>query len=183
MRVNKQKRKSMKTKLKKIQELAKQGVELSLANGGAEYKDIYLAIYCETSLLLEMMESKSSRDLTPSTRNKSKCDIDNMHKIAFYFSRYGHEDLYPNQTQGAAFECVAEKLGIKKNTFKNTRDYFDGLYSFMHPDDMTRSRKGWDFNGTVPPQQMEKIKKYEEQYSCVSRGELLDEIRTILELN
>lgn len=56
--------------------------------------------------------------------------------VAFCFS-CGHEVLYPHLTQSEAFEKAAAILGIKTNTLRNLRDYFDRY-------NPKSQRVGWD---------------------------------------
>lgn len=81
----------------------------------------------------------------------------NMYLIAYCFSRFEHTSLFPRYNQTKSFDIAAEKLGAKKNTLKNYRDYFDanndndrkGWWKASLPDDMQRFKEIYDLKNNV----------------------------------
>lgn len=49
---------------------------------------------------------------------------EDVNKVAYFLARYEHYDL-SKQRQTPALRIIAEKLGIKFETLRNRRDYFD----------------------------------------------------------
>lgn len=62
---------------------------------------------------------------------------DELLKIAYILSEYGHKILFPGerQTQEEAIGKAAKLLGVNHNTLRNQRDYFDS-FTNSH-------RQGW----------------------------------------
>ncbi len=101
---------------------------------------------CQDSFIYEPIKERK-------TRTYDKLDEkvrDNVLLVAFCFSYYEHDSLYPTQSQDRALSLAAEALGTKKSTLKMHRDLFDG-HNNNH-------RKGWS-NSPMPPN-VQKIKDY-----------------------
>ncbi len=122
--------------LKEIKRLAKTGLETSIIIQNYEINDIFIKILLRTELLLEKLTDKelNSRQIRTHQR-MAQVKKDEVSIVAYCFSEYEHDSLYPNHNQTEAFELAAQKLDIKKNTLSNIRDAYDG-HNNSH-------RRGW----------------------------------------
>ena len=169
---------SMNNLLNEIKQLAQQGLENTIIAKDDKNKDIFLNIMLKSELALNKIPMKNTNSLLPTNKEESsrtyeKIDDDikmNMYLVAYCFSCYEHTSLYPKFSQDKAFIVAAEQLGVKKNTLKNARDWFDG-----HNDS---HRSGW---WQAPlPEDMERAKNV---FDNKSRNELISEAQNILEIN
>lgn len=164
--------------LNEIKQLAQQGLENTIIAKDDKNKDIFLNIMLKSELALNKIPMKNTNSLTltnkeESSRTYEKLDDDikmNMYLVAYCFSCYEHTSLYPKFSQDKAFIVASEQLGVKKNTLKNARDWFDG-----HNDS---HRSGW-WQSPLP-EDMERAKNV---FDNKSRNDLLDEAREILEID
>lgn len=167
----------MENLLKEIKQLAQQGLENAILENDDKNKNIFLNIMLKTEVVLDKIDNNINYKKTTikeeSLRTYEKIGDNikmNMYLIAYCFSCYEHTSLYPKLNQDKAFVTAAEKLGVKKNTLKNARDWFDG-----HNDS---HRNGW---WQAPlPEDMERAKK---EFDNKSRNELIKEAKNILEIN
>lgn len=85
----------------------------------------------------DVLKIKTGIRVVTDRQSGSTTDYDN-NLVGFCFS-CGHKPLYPYLNQTEAFEAAARTLGLKSNTLKNIRDYFDRYNP--HKDS---PRVGWD---------------------------------------
>ena len=163
--------------LNEIKQLAQQGLENTILSKDDRNKDIFLKIMLKSELALNKsitsnVNHSNSINKEESSRTYEKLDDDikmNMYLVAYCFSCYEHNSLYPKFSQDKAFIIASEQLGVKKNTLKNARDWFDG-----HNDS---HRSGW---WQAPlPEDMERAKNI---FDNRSRNELINEAKNILEI-
>ncbi len=74
---------------------------------------------------------------------RDRSDKHDAHVVAYYLSKFDHDRLRLGN-QGETFAYAAEVLGVKVNTIKNARDYFDSHTGSL--------RQGW--KAPLPPQYM-----------------------------
>ena len=165
----------MKNILSEIKELAQKGMENTIISHDEENKNIFLNIMLKTELAInKLKENKDCQVLKEDTsRTYEKIDEDvksNMYLIAYCFSKYEHDSLYPNFSQDKAFIIASEKLGVKKTTLKNARDWFDG-----HNDN---HRSGW-WQQPLP----EDMQKFKDIYDKKTREAVISEAKSILDIN
>ena len=168
----------MKNLFNEIKELAQEGLEHAIIAKDADNKEIFIKIMLKAEMGLSYQTKQSITSFKPLTKQEpirtyeristdSKTD---MYLVAYCFSYFEHECLYPNCSQDKAFSIASEKLGVKKSTLKNTRDWFDG-----HNDN---HRSGW---WQAPlPDDMERAKTV---FDKKSRNELISAAQNILEIN
>lgn len=159
--------------LNEIKELAQQGLENTIIAKDDKNKNIFLSIMLKSELTLSKTTAPNTNDnKVEPIRTYEKLDDDvkmNMYLVAYCFSCYEHTSLYPSFSQDKSFNIAAEQLGVKKNTLKNARDWFDG-----HNDS---HRSGW---WQAPlPEDMERAKKV---FDNKSRNELITEAKNILNI-
>lgn len=168
----------MKEIFNEIKQLAQQGLENCIILKEDKNKDIFLKIMLKSESGLNMVDIKNIKkiDFTnkiETSRTYEKIDDDkkmDMYLVAYCFSCYEHTSLYPKISQDKAFILASEQLGVKKNTLKNARDWFDG-----HNDS---HRSGW---WQAPlPEDMERAKNF---FDNKIRSELIFEAKKILEIN
>jgi len=161
----------MENLLTEIKALAKDGYENAVMSNTEKCKDAFLSIMLkiEISLNTPVTIRKNFTSNIPSRTYEKINDIQkqNMYLVAYCFSYFDHTSLYPAYKQDKAFEIAAEKLGVKKNTLKNARDWFDG-----HNDN---HRKGW-WQSPLPDD-MAKVKKI---YGNKSKEEIISLAKSIL---
>ncbi len=100
--------------------------------------------------------------------------LEKEHKVAYYFSRFEHDILYPKYTQEKAFEKASEILGVKKNTLKNKRDLFDPFVNDLK--ERGNRRKGWHQKGKLS----DAMEKVFSRYLHMDETDIEKEIREIL---
>jgi hypothetical protein len=83
--------------------------------------------------------------------------------VAYYMSKFEHDGLGLGN-QNETFQIASEILGVKKNTIKNARDYFDP-HTGSH-------RQGWH-NVPLPPN----FRKIHEMLKNVSELQLRNTIK------
>lgn len=166
----------MDTLLNEIKQLAQQGLEKSIISRDEENKDIFMQIMLKAEVAINKVEQSSAHKNVVaekenfSTRTYERIDEDaksDMYLIAYCFSRFEHTSLYPQYSQDKSFIIAAEKLGVKKNTLKNSRDWFDGHNN--------NTRKGW-WQAPLP----EDMQKFKEIYDLKSKNEVIAEAKNIL---
>lgn len=163
--------------LNTIKELAQKGYEKSVISNDADNKELFLNIMLKTEIVLNNVENKNKVKIQfnekKTNRTYEKIEDNTkreMYLIAYCFSYYEHTCLYPQYNQDKAFNVAAEKLGVKKSTLKNARDWFDGHNN--------NARSGW---WQAPlPEDMEKFKKI---YSKKSEADTVSEAKNILGIN
>jgi hypothetical protein len=167
----------MKNLLLEIKELAQKGMEKAVISHDEENKNTFLSIMLKTEIAISKLnENKHGLDLQSSkeeiSRTYEKIDEDiksNMYLVAYCFSKYEHNSLYPTLSQDKAFIVASEKLGVKKNTLKNARDWFDG-----HCDN---HRSGW-WQQPLP----DDMQKFKDIYDNKSRNEIIGEAMSVLDI-
>ncbi len=92
---------------------------------------------------------RNPKVVRPSPRGRAagprdRSDKHDAHIVAYYLSKFDHERLQLGN-QGETFAYAAKVLGVKANTIKNARDYFDS-HTGSH-------RQGW--KAPLPPRYME----------------------------
>lgn len=166
----------MKNLLNEIKELSQHGLEKSIISGNEEDKDIYMQIMLKAEVAINKFSQTNISKTVPtgkedfSNRTYERIDEDSksdMYLVAYCFSRFEHTSLYPKYSQDKSFMIAAEKLGVKKNTLKNCRDWFDG-----HNDN---NRKGW-WQAPLP----EDMQKFKDIYDIKSKSNIITEAKNIL---
>lgn len=101
-------------------------------------------------------------------------ELEKEHKVAYYLSRFEHDNLYPHYNQTVAFQEISKILGVKVNTLKNKRDTFDPFCNKLK----TRGKKraGWRQKEELS-YDMQKVYDY---YLNMSEEDIENEIREIL---
>lgn len=163
----------MKKLLTEIKELAQKGMENTVISNDNLNKELFLNIMLKSEVALNKLNQNVGNAAYEGSRTYEKIDDDlksNMYVVGYCFSNYEHMSLYPELSQDKAFIIAAEKLGVKKNTLKNVRDWFDG-----HNDS---HRSGW-WQQELP----EDMQKFKEIYDKKDKGSILKEAREILEIN
>ena len=159
--------------LNEIKKLAKNGYEEAIISNELKSKDTFLNILLKAEIALN--NTNKIKDFEkPNTKNPDRTYEkieDNIKKdmylVAYCFSYYEHTSLYPQYTQDKAFNIAAEKLGIKKNTLKNTRDWFDG-----HNDN---DRSSW-WQAPLP----DDMQQFKNMYENKNKTDVVLEARKIL---
>ena len=100
---------------------------------------------------------------------------ENVNKVAYYFSRFEHYDLYKG-SQTLAFENAAKKLKVKSSTLRNLRDRFDPYCNEIKTIEPKRS--GWHQVDLLVDMQ-----EIFDTYYNKTKQEILPEILQILELS
>lgn len=162
--------------LNEIKELAQEGYEKAIVSHDTSNKELFLNIMLKAEVVLNNFEYKKFFKTQPNVKKTDRTYQrieDNAKKeiylIAYCFSYYEHSCLYPQYSQDKAFNIAAEKLGVKKNTLKNIRDWFDG-----HNDN---SRSGW-WQAPLP----EDLEKFKKIYSKKSKLDIISEAKNILNI-
>jgi hypothetical protein len=110
-------------------------------------------------------------------RSKVNMELLNKeHKVAYYLSRFEHDNLFPHYTQTQAFEVISEILGVKMTTLRNKRDLFDPFCNKIKT--KGPKRKGWWQKDRLPDD-MERIYN---RYLHVPEEEIEKDIKEILNL-
>ncbi len=103
----------------------------------SDTSDLFMRCLQMWSLFTKETKAKNSEHSVSNGNRQAGASSDyNANLVAFCFS-CGHEVLYPHLTQSEAFEKAAAILGIKTNTLRNLRDYFDRY-------NPKSQRVGWD---------------------------------------
>jgi hypothetical protein len=168
----------MKNLLTEIKQLAQKGMENTVIANDTQNKDIFLSIMLKSEVAISKLgdtlnNSMNFQNKTEGNRTYERIGEDlksDMYLVAYCFSYYEHTSLYPQFSQDKAFEVVATKLGVKKTTLKNSRDWFDG-----HNDS---HRKGW-WQAPLP----EDMQKFRDIYDKKDRAEVINEASLILEIS
>lgn len=112
---------------------------------------------------VEKIKEKHSRNSYDEQTRK------NMYLVAFCFSYFEHEALYPGLKQKKAMQIAAETLGVDFASFKNYRDLFDGHNN--------NRRKGWH-NSKMPPL----VQEAKDEYENMQKSVLIKKAQKILHL-
>lgn len=157
--------------LNELKELAHKGYETAILQSNQECKEIFWEMILKSEL--ELRKEPNDKYISPAkvrTYDKlSSVARDNMYLIAFCFSNYEHDVLYPKLSQEKALLAAASKLGVKKSTLKNSRDLFDG-HNNSH-------RKGW-YNSPMP----EKVQKAKEYLESLGKKTVIEKAKKVLDL-
>lgn len=127
-------------------------------------------IVCNNETLISKKHAKISSGQKHKGYQKEKIEDETknaLYLIAYCFSCYEHTSLYPKFSQDKAFIVAAEQLGVKKNTLKNARDWFDG-----HNDS---PRSGW-WQKPLPTG----MKNAKNKFDIKNKVTLLEEAKSIL---
>lgn len=168
----------MKDLLAEIKQLAQKGMENTIISNDVQNKDIFLNILLKSEVAISKLGCNSNSvmgfsDKQEGNRTYERIDGElknDMYLIAYCFSYYEHTSLYPQLSQDKAFEVAAMKLGVKKTTLKNTRDWFDG-----HNDS---HRKGW-WQAPLP----EDMQNFRTIYDKKKREDVIGEASLILDVS
>ena len=168
----------MKNLLTEIKQLAQKGMENTVISNDTQNKDIFLSIMLKSEVAISKLGDKLNNSITlqnkpDGNRTYERIDEDlksDMYLVAYCFSYYEHTSLYPQFSQDKAFEVAATKLGVKKTTLKNSRDWFDG-----HNDS---HRKGW-WQAPLP----DDMQNFRDIYDNKDRAEVINEASLILEIS
>jgi len=168
----------MKNLLVEIKQLAQKGMEHMIISNDVQNKDIFLSILLKSEVAISkighnLSNSNDSSERPENNRTYERIDEElknDMYLVAYCFSYYEHTSLYPQFSQDKAFEIAATKLGVKKTTLKNTRDWFDG-----HNDS---HRKGW-WQAPLP----EDMQNFRDIYDKKKREDVISEANLLLEVS
>ena len=103
--------------------------------------------------------------------------LEKEHKVAYYFSRFEHDILFPQYTQDKAFEKVSEILGVKKSTLKHKRDAFDPFVNKIKT--RGNQRRGWWQAGKLS----DAMEKVYNRYLHMDEKDIEKEIREIIRIS
>ena len=110
---------------------------------------------------------------------RDKSSLDDL-IVAYCFSNYEHDSVYPTLSQQDAFIKAAEKLGgIKVNTLKQARDCFDGNYKDIPYDKPEKRKKIGRRVGYKAPLSPV-YQKIKDEYDQKSKDEVVAKVREIL---
>jgi len=168
----------MKNLLTEIKQLAQKGMENTVIANDIQNKDLFLSIMLKSEVAISKLGDNLNSSMIfhnkpEGNRTYERIGEDlksDMYLVAYCFSYYEHTSLYPQFSQDKAFEVAATKLGVKKTTLKNSRDWFDG-----HNDS---HRKGW-WQAPLP----EDMQKFRDIYDKKDRAEVINEASLILEIS
>lgn len=162
--------------LNEIKEIIQSGIENSILNNEPKSKEIFFKLSDKIVLALNNLNSETKtinyNKTVFSQRTYEYIDDETRKKmqiVAYCFSTYEHDPIFPNCTQTKALEIAAEKLGVKKNTLKQTRDAFDG-HNNNH-------RQGYHQKDLSEP-----LKQIKDLYGKKSKNEVVNEVKSILGL-
>lgn len=115
----------------------------------------------------------------PRETKKDKSSLDDL-IVAYCFSNYEHDSVYPTLSQQDAFIKAAEKLGgIKVNTLKQARDCFDGNYRdipYDKPEERKKIGRRIGYKAPLSPI----YQKIKDEYDQKSKEEVVSKVREIL---
>lgn len=95
------------------------------------------------------------KSILDSSRSTQNLENDDVLSVAYYLSKYDHDNLFDRQISAAkAIEAISEILKIKANTLRNKRDYFDAFLAQKNIETKS-SRKGYP--NVTPSKQYENI--------------------------
>jgi hypothetical protein len=123
--------------LEEIRCLTETGYREAIEYGESHAKDHFWAILLTLNSLEAVGDEQPRSVCGPRGRYDSVDNKDNVLLVAYFLSKFGHHDLFPNQrfNQGEAIAAAAKILGVKPNTLKNQRDFFDSYTG--------SGREGW----------------------------------------
>lgn len=164
--------------LKNLYELAKKIQKSALTKDFDSILDYSNELAGELQYLIKNVSPEAqshSSGLNTRVRIKNK---EAVTRVAYFVSRFEHDDLFPGLPQKYAFEKIANALSVKPQSFRNVRDIFDKHIEAKKIDespDLPR-RKGWD----------SKLKGLEleifEECGKKNKEELLKEVKEILDI-
>ena len=147
--------------IEKVLSIASKAYEKSIIENYPNKEDL-LEIICALKILSNPLMNKKEH-FRQRIENKTE-----MYKVAYFLSRFGHEKLMPFK-QSRTIRKVAERLGIKFNTLKATRDRFDPFF------DNGRIVVGKRFL-------TDEMQRVFDSYQKLQEDEILQEIKNILKL-
>jgi hypothetical protein len=138
----------------------------------------------ESPVVKPRQESDSSREtprsISYSSRDyRSKINTELLmkeHKVAYYLSRFEHDELFPHHNQTQAFESISKILGVKLTTLRNKRDMFDPFCNKLKT--KGPKRKGWWQNNRLP----EDMEIVYNRYLHMPEEKIEKEIKEILKI-
>lgn len=99
------------------------------------------------------------KSILDSSRSTQNLENDDILSVAYYLSKYDHDNLFDKQISAAkAIEAISEILNIKPNTLRNKRDYFDAFLN-QKGIETKSSRRGYQ-KATLSVQYENIINKY-----------------------
>ena len=119
-------------------------------------------------VVIKRFERVRSQNMNPKLKEK-------VAKVAYFLSRFEHNDLYPHLKQYEVFREVANILGTKPNTLRNLRDTYDPKVNKIKEPRLTK-RKGWHQRSELPRD----LGKIFDEYRHKNKQEILKEINKIL---
>lgn len=119
----------MKEFIEELKKITEQGLEAAIINSEEVSKKYYFEIYTKLSVIKLDKAQVTNQNVKKNRRyQKIKPSIkEQLHILAYYFSNYEHQEIYPNLSQSAAFQKAADKLGVKSTYLKYQRDYYDSM--------------------------------------------------------
>ena len=150
-------------------------INMFRSNSDSIVKDTKINLKDKTSnipLVNDMSISVEKRKV-PCEKNINN-DVED--KVAYYFSRFEHNKIFPQYNQTQAFEIASRKLNIKLTTLRNKRDSFDPFVNKIK----TRGNKraGWHQKDKLS----DDMQRVFTEYLSKSEEEIEKEVRAILEL-
>ncbi len=130
------------------------------------------------SAILNLKNFDDYKIVTTNSKENERNKVENkedVNKVAYYFSRFEHYDLYKG-SQTLAFEKAARALNVKPSTLRNLRDRFDPYCNEIKT--IKPKRSGWH--------QVELLVDMQEIFDAYydkAKQEILPEISQILGLN
>lgn len=163
--------------LTEIKQLAQKGMENTIISNDTENKELFLNILLKSEVAINQLnpvnfEKKIIQTKEETSRTYKRIDEDlksDMYLVAYCFSNFEHASLYPQYSQDKAFMIAADKIGVKKNTLKNSRDWFDG-HNNSH-------RNGW-WQQPLP----EDMQKFKDIYDTKEKEDVINEAKAILDI-
>lgn len=143
-------KKTLREKISSIESTAKKCHELSIIRGyDDDLKEMLLKIVINSNGIIEGIENEGTvllsgsgtRQILPRVKHtKDRIEEErreDIHIVAYWMSKYEHDDLFPDYNQTEAFNYLAKVLKTKHNTLKNYRDAFDPYTNGK------KKRNGW----------------------------------------
>ncbi len=125
-------------------------------------------VFLESNLNKEEHMLNIELEVRPSRKNKRITNRDDVNTIAFFLSKFEHQEIFSSQSynQSQVIAKAAEILGVNKYSLKNLRDAFDSFTGSR--------REGWK-KPLDPIQQ-----KILDSLSSKTREDVLSLVRRIL---
>jgi hypothetical protein len=131
------------------------------------------------SITIRTSNSNSGKPHFTSSRSnyqyiENQYERDKVNKVAYYLSRFDHENLLPNSNSTGAINIISDILKVKANTLRNKRDSFDPYCNELKT--TGTKRKGW-WQKTLS----EDMQRIFDEYKNKSVYEIETEVKRILD--